>query len=156
MLGRAESGREQRINRILALTLAVAFIMFGASILTRPGLDLDPYPDEAVSFMEAEGLLSDAHRIAHRDFVGNYLELRYAGRVPVFIDDRYDMFPVEVSQDYRAFIEVKPRALEILDDRRIDVVLWDKGHPFQTLLVVSGRWQEVHADDDWVVLRRAG
>lgn len=153
---RVETGKEQRVNRALAVTLAVAFVLFGVSILSKPGLDLDPYPEEAVTYMEAEGLLTDAHRIANRDFIGNYLELRYAGRAKVFIDDRYDMYPIEVSLDYRQFLEAKPRALQILDDRRIDVVVWDKDHAFPNLLVVSGRWAEVYADDDWVVLQRAG
>ena len=152
---RGESGSEQRINRALAVTLALAFVLFGASILSKPGLRLGPYPEEATSYLEREGLLTGAHRIAHRDFVGNYLELRYGGRLPVFIDDRYDMYPIRVSLDYRQLVEAKANALRILDERQVDVVLWDTDHAFPNLLVVSGRWREVHVDEDWVVLRRA-
>lgn len=151
-----DAARETRINRALTITLIAAFVVFGASILSKPGLALAPYPQAATTYMEGEGLLDAPHRVAHRDFIGNYLELRYGGRVPVFIDDRYDMYPVDVSDDYRQFLLAGPRSLQILDDRGIDVVLWDKDHPFVNLLVVSGRWQEVHADDDYVVLRRTG
>jgi hypothetical protein len=136
--------------------LAVAFVLFGVSILSKPGLRLLPYPEAATTFMESEGLLSDIHHIAHRDFVGNYLELRYGGRVPVFIDDRFDMYPVDVSLDYRELLGATSKALQVLDDRHVDVVLWDKDHPFENLLVVSGRWQAVYEADDWVVLRRIG
>ncbi len=151
----AEAGPQQRINRAVALVLAVAFVLFGVSIFSKPGLRLRSYPEAAVTFLEGEGLLTGERRIAHRDFVGNYLELRYGERVPVFIDDRYDMYPVKVSEDYRQLLQAGPRSLQILDDRGIELVLWDKDHALTNLLVVSRRWQEVHADDDWVVLRRA-
>jgi hypothetical protein len=153
---RIESSKEQRLNRALALTVAAAFVVFGASVLTKPGLRLDNYPVAATAYMEREGLLTDTHRIVHRDFVGNYLELRYGGRVPVFIDDRYDMYPVQVSKDYIELLEAGPRSLQVLDDRQVDAVLWDRDQPLPNLLLVSGRWQEVHASDDWVVLRRIG
>lgn len=151
---RVDSPSQERLNRGLAVTVAVAFLLFGAAILSRPGLRLAAYPEEAITYMERQGLLTDPHRIAHRDFVGNYLELRYRGRVPVFIDDRYDMFPRDVSRDYRELQGATSKALQVLDDRGVDVVLWDKDHSFANLLLVSGRWQEAHVDEEWVVLRR--
>ena len=145
-----------RTNWAVALTLAAFFVLFGASILSRPGLRLTPYPVEAVTFLEQEDLFAETHRVVHMDFVGNYLELRYGREVPVFIDDRYDMYPTEVSRDYRELLGGRPRALQILDDRRVDVVLWDNEQPLPNLMRVSGRWEQIHASGDWVVLRRIG
>lgn len=151
---RAELGNEQRVNRALALTLAAAFVLFGASVFRNSGLRLNGYPVAATTYMERAGLLDGAARVAHRDFVGNYLELRYGRRLPVFIDDRFDMYPVSVSEDYIELLEAGPRSLQILDDRRVDVVLWNKDHRLVNLLLVSGRWYEEHVEDGWAVLRR--
>lgn len=163
VLRRPESGPRReavatqvRTNAAVALTLAVAFFLFGTSILSKPGLKLDPYPEEAVTFLEENRLLADGNRVAHMDFVGNYLELRYGTRVSVFIDDRYDMYPTEVARDYRRLLAAGPESFQILDDRRVDAVLWNTELPLPNLLVVSGRWQEVHTSGDWVVLRRSG
>ncbi|HJV09603.1 MAG TPA: hypothetical protein VJ653_07970 [Acidimicrobiales bacterium] len=151
---RAELAHEQRINRALALTLAAAFVLFGASVFGNSGLRLNGYPVASATYLDEQGLLDGSQRIVHRDFVGNYLQLRYGRRVPVFIDDRYDMYPVKVSKDYIELLEAGSRSLQILDDRRVDIVLWDKDHPLTNLLLVSGRWYEDRVDDDWVILRR--
>lgn len=151
---RAELGSEQRINRVLALTLAAAFVLFGVSVFRSPGLRLNGYPVAATTYLEEEGLTDGVHRIVHRDFVGNYLELRYGRRLPVFIDDRFDMYPVSVSNDYIELLEAGSRSLQILDDRRVDIVLWNKDHPLTNLLLVSERWYEARVEDDWAVLRR--
>ena len=152
---RAETSSQERTNRVLALTLAVAFVLFGMSIWNRPALRLRSYPVAATTFLEEEGFLADTHRLAHMDFVGNYLQLRYGDRVRVFIDDRYDMYPADVSRDYRRLQRATKEALQILDDRSVSVILWDDDQPLTNLLRVSGRWEEIHRSDDWVVLRRS-
>jgi hypothetical protein len=151
---RAPVVTEQRLNRVPAATLALGFVLFGVSILADPGLRLNAYPVEATTYLEDQGLLDASHRIVHRDFVGNYLQLRYGRRVLVFIDDRYDMYPVKVSDDYRDLLRAEPPALRILEDRMVDAVLWNRDAPLTNLLLVSGRWREAYADERWVVLRR--
>ena len=147
---------EHRLNRALGATLGVAFLLFGLSIVNGPGLRLGSYPVAATTWMEEEGFFAETHRVAHLDFVGNYFELRYGRRLPVFIDDRYDMYPIEVSNDYSTLLRARERSIPILDERFVDVILWDRELPLTNLLLVSGRWAEIHADGDWVVLRRIG
>jgi hypothetical protein len=151
---RADAPNQERINRIVALTLALAFVLFGASVFSRPALRLEPYPEEAVTFLEEGGFFEGNHRVAHMDFVGNYLELRYGERGLVFVDDRYDMYPAALARDYRRLLSAGPESLDILDARRVDVVLWEKSLPLPNLLVLSGRWYEIHTSGDWIVLRR--
>jgi hypothetical protein len=144
----------QRVNRVLAVALAGAFVVFGQSIRTHDPVRFDAYPEGAVTFLEESGLLAAPHRVAHLDFVGNYLELRYGRQVKVFIDDRYDMYPVALSGDYRTLLTGFPQWQVILDARRIDVVLWDRELPLTSLLKANGQWLEIYSEDDWVVLRR--
>jgi hypothetical protein len=147
---------DDRMNRAMALVLAVVFVLFGASVLSGDPIELRPYPVEASTFLENEGFFAETHRLVQRDYAGNYLEFRYGRTVPVFIDDRYDMYPLDVSLDYGKLLHADPEAIQILDDRRIDVVLWNQDSPLPNLLKVSGRWDEIHSSGDWVVLRRIG
>ncbi len=144
----------QRINRVFAVALVAAFVVFGLSIKTNDPLDLSGYPVAATDFLDREGLLVAPHRVAHLDFIGNYFELRFGRSVKVFIDDRYDMYPEKVSKDYRDLLNGRPQWQAILQSRQVDVVLWDRELPLTSLLRSSGQWQEVFAEDDWVVMRR--
>ena len=144
----------ERLNRVFAVAIVAAFVVFGLSIRTTNPLDESGYPVEATTFMEDAGLLDSPHRVAHLDFVGNYFELRYGRRVQVFIDDRYDMFPLDLSRDYRRLLNGYPQWQAILETRQIDVVLWDRELPLTSLLKANGQWLQVYAKGDWVVLRR--
>ena len=143
-----------RANRIVAVTIVVAFAAFALSVFSGRPLQVETYPVAAVSFLEREGLLEQPHRVAHFDFVGNYLELRYGERAQVFIDDRVDMYPTSVSRDYRTLLAARPGSLDVLDRHRIDVVLWDRTFPLTALLQASGGWRQIFEDGDWLVLRR--
>lgn len=143
-----------RLNRLFAAALAAAFAVFGLSVLTNDPIDLEGYPVEATDFLEENGLLDEPHRVAHLDFVGNYFELRFGRDVQVFIDDRYDMFPVELSRDYRRLLNGHPEWQAILDTRQVDVVLWDDELPLTSLLELSGQWLEIYDEGDWVAFRR--
>ena len=143
-----------RLNRVFAVALVAAFVVFGLSIKANDPVRLGGYPIEAVDFLEESGLLFEPHRIAHLDFVGNYLEFRYGRQVKVFIDDRYDMYPVDVARDSSYLLRGRPQWQSILQSRQIDVVLWDRELPLTSLLKASGQWLEVYAEGDWVVFRR--
>jgi len=143
-----------RANRAVLATIVVLFILFGASIWDKPPLSVRLYPEKAVSFLDANGYLGPSHHVAEQDFVGNYLTLRYGRRAKVFIDDRYDMYPVQVSTDYRRLVAGRPESLGVLDHYDVDTVLWDRTLPLATILALNGRWRQVFDDDDWVVYVR--
>jgi hypothetical protein len=150
--GASGFGNRIRINRaILALILA-CFVVFTASIHNSEPLDLIGYPEDATRFLDGEGLLAPPHRLAHQDFIGNYLTLRRPD-VPVFVDDRFDMYPLSVSRDYEALLSGRGNSLEILDRWRVDVVLWQPKLPLVPLLRALG-WRESFSDEDWIVLQR--
>lgn len=151
---RADAPNRDMMNRAVAAVLAVAFVAFGASILSSPGVRFNSYPVRAAAYLQDQGLVAAPHRVVEMDFVGNFMELRYGRKARVFVDDRYDMYPLAVSGDYRRLLGGKPDALDILDRRNVDVVLWDKDQPLTNLMQVSGRWEQVFADGDWLVFRR--
>ncbi len=154
---REQTPGQLRLNRLVMAAIAAAVATFALSVFTRPGLDLDAYPEEATTFAEDNGLLGRSHRVASLDFIGNYLQLRYGRSVKVFVDDRVDMYPRAVSDDYSSLLRGKRNALDVLARHDIDVVLWEQDLPLTSILAATGKWQQVFLDEDgWVVFQRVG
>lgn len=153
--GRETGGiRRNRINVAMAATLVVLFAAFAGSIRNREPLSLDPYPVEATNFLASEGLFGPDHRLASLDFVGNFIEFRYGNKKPVFIDDRVDMYPINVSRDYRRLLNGHPAWREILDRYRVELVLWDRDSPLTSILRSNDDWREIYGRGEWVIFRR--
>lgn len=152
--GSRVGGVGQRTNVALAAALAVAFVSFGVSVNNRPPMSLGSYPVEATKFLEAEGLLGPDRRLAAADYVGNYIEFHYGERVPVFVDDRVDMFPTQVSADYRRLLRGHPEWSSILDRYKIDLVLWDNQFALTSILRSDDGWEQIYDRGKWVIFRR--
>jgi hypothetical protein len=149
----ARSMGNPRMNRAVLATIAAAFVFFGAFIATTDPIDTVGYPVASVSYLEDQGLLSSPHRVAHQEVVGNYMTLRFGTDVRVFIDDRFDMYPLSLSRDYRVLLSGNAGTMDIIERRNIDVVLWKRDLPLVQILTASG-WREVFGEKDYVVLQR--
>ena len=106
-----------------------------------------------MAYLDQAGLVgpgSDS-RIAADDRTGNFLELLYAGDARVFLDDRLDMYPAGVVEDYLTLRDAAPGWQEVLARRDIDLVLWPRTRPLTQVLLGDPAWQLVYTDPDWVV-----
>ena len=146
----APSMKRERVAGALVALAAVAVL---ANAVAHGSLDLTSYPVKVVSQGERLGVFGPDQLVATHDTVGCYLILRRGRGAGVFIDDRYDMYPVEVSRDYLALLRAGPGALEVLDRRGVDAALWERRLPLVPALLARG-WQEVAGDGRWVLLRR--
>jgi hypothetical protein len=151
---RAERREPSSVNMGFAVVLGLAFAIFAAGIYRQAPLSLKSYPVAAIDYLEQSGLRGPSHRVAEQDVVGCFFDLRFGDKARVFVDDRYDMFPLAVSDDYAHLLKGNPDSLEVLDRRKVDVVLWDKSLPLVGTLNATGKWQEVYRKGDWVVLHR--
>ncbi len=102
---------------------------------------LSAYPVSAVDWLDARGLLDGSVHVAEEDFVGNYLEWRYGGGVPAFIDDRYDLHDEALVRDYLRLVHGDPGWNDVLDQRAVDVIVWRRESQLGELLELSGEWQ---------------
>jgi len=143
-------GRRDRI--IAGLVGIVAVVLLGNAI-SYGALNLGDYPVEVVKAGERLGAFGPGHLVATQDTVGCYLILRRGRGARVFIDDRYDMYPLAVSLDYVSLLRASPGAIEVLDRRGVDGVLWDRSLPLVPALSDRG-WREVAGDKRWVFLQR--
>jgi hypothetical protein len=142
------------LNRVVAVALVALAAVWGIQAARQPHLDLDGYPVAAMRFVEQEGLLGK--RLMTDDRWGGFLILRYWPRQQVFVDDRYDMYPLPVLRDAFRFSDADPSATEILDRWAIDVVVWSRDGAVLTLLDNSGGWERRYEDDVAAVyVRRA-
>lgn len=148
--GRARSGAT--VVAALAVVATAGALVVGA--LQRPAYDLGIYPVAQLRWMEQSGLLDQ--RVATQDFVGNLIVARRGERADIFFDDRYDLYPAAVINDYLGLLDGREGWQRRLDRYGIDVVLWERSRPLAGLLSLDPGWEVVRRDRRWIVAVRAG
>ncbi len=147
------------ISRVLGRGAVASFGLILAIVLIRPGLDLSLYPTDEVDYLEERGLVSTVGVSAggvgliHREAVGNYLTYRYGSDASVFIDDRFDFYPLDVTRDHLTLLDGGDFA-EVLDRREADVVLWSADETLSRWLDETDDWEIAVKNDDWIVACR--
>ena len=114
--------------RPLWRTKAAGFALLGLGLVWtaqaagQADFDDSIYPVAAMRWVEEQGLLGQ--RLMTDDAWGGYLILKYWPKQKVFVDDRYDMYPRRVLEDFIDFSDADGRWREILDRNGIEVVVW--------------------------------
>jgi hypothetical protein len=153
------AGELEGLRRGFAATAVAAMALVGGvlavtSVAITSPVDLAGYPVEEVDWLEARSLVADDQvRIAQRDYVGNYLTLRYGDRARVFMDDRFDFYPQAVLDDHYALLHGGDFAT-IAARNRFDVVLWATDSPFARWLDAADDWDIVLDGESWLVACR--
>ena len=149
-LGSLDGARRSIATLGGAVVLAASSVLVVASALGQDNFALDAYPVDAVEWLDARGLLGTEVRLVSRDYVGNYLEALEGEDVRVFMDDRYDMFPADVADDYIDLVKgLDPEV--VLERYDAQVVLWNHETPLASWLEQSDDWGIVYDDEEWVV-----
>lgn len=150
--GAIKGDRRLPILRPLVAAFGVLAVLTAFLGLAQHDTNLVDYPVETAEWMRGEGLLDLESRVVSRDFVGNYLEVRYGpDDVRVYFDDRVDMYPLSVVRDYTELIAPDGDYAAVLRRARATAVLWDRDSDFGRWLERSEAWRVVHRDDDWLV-----
>lgn len=146
-----ERGRPARMVTAAGMTgLAVSVIM----VLNSPGLALDRYPVDAVDYLEDRALTpADGVVVVHREGVGNYLTYRYGAGAGVFIDDRFDFYPVERTKDQVTLLRGGDYR-DVLDRHDAEIVVWERESAFTDWLDEEPSWDLAYRDDEWIVACR--
>lgn len=140
-----------RPARTIVLGLAVLFAGIG---LQGPHASLAAYPEEASVWMDQQGLWGPDSRVVAPDFVGNLREAQAGADARVFFDDRVDMYPLELIEDYVTLDDAGPGWDEVLDRHDATAVLWSEETPLGRALVADPGWEVIHRDGPWVVAVR--
>ncbi len=141
-----------------AVTLAgLAGVLMTASVVadSSAAWSFDLYPMDALAWLEENGFLDDRReRLLAPDYVGNLRHGLQGPEANVFIDDRYDMYPIAVVDRYRGFVQAAPRWHQVIDELDISTVLWQRREPLAQVLANSGVWVTGYQDGTWVVFTR--
>lgn len=153
-LGSIDGLTPRRILRPVQVALLALFVLVaGIGIVRDPDVDLSDYPVASAAWMRDNGLLGPGDRVVTRDFVGNYLEVKYGPeKVKVFFDDRVDMYPDEVIDQYAELITEGSDKGAVLEDVKASAVLWDTDSLVGDWLEdPDNGWTIVHRDPGWIV-----
>jgi hypothetical protein len=148
---RADESRSV-ISWALAVVLAVGGFGLFVRALHQPDFVTTGYPVKAMNALEQHGLIGT--RLLLDDGDAAYAELAYSPKQQVFIDDRYDMFPLPVIYDFFTLANGSPGWQRILRKYDVETVVWNRDRPLARFLERSGDWTEVHRDKTWVALVR--
>jgi hypothetical protein len=141
------------LNRIVAAALVGLGLLWTVGAAGEANFDYSTYPATAMRWVADHGLLG--RRLMTDDAWGGYVILRYWPRQKVFVDDRYDMYPMPVLRDFLHFSDGDGQWRDILDRNGIDVVVWPAKAPIVRFMEGDPGWQVVHRDKLAVVLTRA-
>lgn len=150
-------GRERGAG-VVAAGVAVAMLAVVAmvSLAGQPSYDLSTYPTDALAWMHQQGLDRSELRVATQDTTGNVIELLWGPSHKVFLDDRYDMYPLPVLHDYLLLHAAGPGWQQVLADEHIDCLLWPRSEPLSQALVESPAWEIRYQDGTSIVACRPG
>ena len=128
------------------------FAIVAAYTFITPGIDYRTYPVLEVDWLEEQGLVAQPTvNLVHRDTTGNYLELRFGDDARVFMDDRYDMYPIQIIDDH-AELYFGGEFAEVLNRYDADAVLWESEGDFADWLRSDdSAWTVTMDGDDWIV-----
>lgn len=106
---------------------------------------LERYPVEAMRMVEDDGLLGG--RLLTTDMWSGYVISAYWPRQQVFMDDRFDMYPTALMDDYVTLSRGLAGWAEILERHDIGTVVWPVDKPLAQLLEGNEGWERVHRDE---------
>lgn len=152
-----EESTPQRLDPVVGLAVTALAGVFAFVSVGEPAINTVPYPVASIRWAERHGRYTAPHRVLSKDWVGNLTELRHGPSGDVFIDDRYDMFPNDVSLAYFDLRHNRPNATEILDRYEVDTVIWPSNDGLVARLRRAG-WSVAFSQklgEDWVVLIRS-
>lgn len=146
-------GKRGLVHWFVAFLVVLLVGSWTATAWREPDLDFHDYPVKAMQFLAAEGLLGK--RMLTEDWSAGYVILEWWPRQKVFIDDRYEMYPLEVTRDYEEVLHGGNDWRRVLDGYDIDIVVWRESGTLARLLEGGDEWEVRYRDRTTAVYVRA-
>ena len=137
---------------LLAALVCVVSLVLVAHVATQRDYDLKVYPVKALNALDAEHRLGG--RLLTTDAWAGYVIAKYWPEQHVFFDDRYDMYPITIDEDYNKVLSTKPGWRRVLDKYRINLIVWPKQRGIVQVLEESPGWTVLREDSVATVLVR--
>jgi hypothetical protein len=145
-------GRPLVVGAITVFVLAA--LLMGYKVTQESPYDLSHYPTAAMRYVERNDLLGT--RLLTTDATAGWVILAHYPEQKVFIDDRYDMYPTSLIYDYLRLTDGKPGWSKVLDEYRVQTIVWPAKSTVGALLDESDGWEKVFSQDGNAVWVRSG
>lgn len=139
------------LGRPVAALVAALLLLVAVSTLLTPPSAVDDYAAAPVAWLSSTG---QDGRVATDLLNGNLLEVLDGPQGAVFVDDRVDVVPDDVFQDFLQLQRGGSRWQHVLDRNRVDTVVWGRSAPLASLLQTSDAWRVTFGDSRWIVAER--
>jgi hypothetical protein len=136
------------VHRLMVGALVLTAVLGVLHAKTEDNWHLNAYPVAAYDDMLRLHL--ENRQLYTTDAWGGYVIAR--DKQPVFFDDRYDMYPIRVNNDYGAIAGVNKDWEKLLDHYQVDVIMWPRTSALVPALTTSPVWQQVPSTDNVAVL----
>ncbi len=145
--------RDAQASPALVVLVCLVAVLLVGKVVSSPDFDLKHrYPVAALAALDREHRLGG--RLLTTDAWAGYVIYEYWPQQHVFFDDRYDMYPVAMVDAYDKVLNLEPGWDKVLDEYRIDTVVWPKnGAVVQAMRLLPG-WTEVRHDNVAVTFER--
>jgi len=150
-LGTVTGDERKSIFRPVLVATAIVGVLAIVVAASGPVYNFNGYPVAAVTWAERNHVLSEDARVVSPDFAGNYLEGRFGTRFKVFMDDRYDVFPAQVVEDFGDLKDGTSDWDDILRRYDATAVLWPTDEPLAPLLAQAPDWRVVYSDEEYLI-----
>jgi hypothetical protein len=149
--------RPLRIPAVPVAALAAVLALLGVAQVARTDdIESSGYPVAATDWLEDHDLAPTEATVVARDYVGNFFELVYGTDARVFVDDRFEVVPTQVADDFFELLDAGPGWEAALARYDPDAVLWEADAPLTQVLAASADWDIAYHDDEFVVAVPAG
>jgi len=142
-----------RAGRLLGAAVVGLAMVMGVRAAGQQDFAFDSYPVRAMAAVERDGLLG--RRLLTDDADAGFVILRYWPDQRVFMDDRFDMFPMSVIRDFKTVNAAGRGWDRVLAARDVEVVVWERDRVLSRLLLERDDWRVVHRDRQYLVFVRA-
>lgn len=148
-LGSVSSEDRPRYAPVVGLAGALLGVLLVSARLALPSLNVEKYPVDALAYLEEAEVDLRTHHLAAPDYVGNFLEYVYGPGERVFYDDRFDMFPEDVSTAALAVAHVDPNLFGELSRYDIELITIPRSSPLSLVLALEPGWRMLYQDEGW-------
>jgi hypothetical protein len=135
-----------------SILLAGLFLAFTGAAMSEPDFDLRGYPTKAMEFLDEQGRIGEP--IFTTDRNAGFVIAKYWPRQQVFLDDRFDMYPGSLVEEYEKVTDARPEWAAVLAKYDIGLVVWERRAALTQLLAESDAWRRIYADDEYVIVER--
>lgn len=131
-------------------------LLGGVTRLQDASIRLDAYPVDPLAFLDDAAIDTTTVRLGAPDFVGNLLGFVYGTDGRVFYDDRFDMYPRQVTEAQLALTKAQPDMFAAIGRYDIDLVVARRSQPAARVLISDAGWRTLYTDERWVLSCRRG